>query len=587
MATHVRRGYHWNWKDKPPPLSLPKLSEQRPEVQLEVQKLLDLGAIYEVPVQKCFLSRIFTVPKEPTGTRLILNVSSLNEFILVPPLTMSNHITLSRRLPTPAWLASLDLKDAYLHVPIRQNLHKFLALSCWGKLFFFRALPFGLAPAPWIFSVLMEAVLVYLRQEGIDILGYLDDLVLWNTCKIELSRQIQRTIHLLGRLGLTVNLIKSSPSPTSSLTWLGVIWDAALGTWYPNPKVLNSIKASARHLLETGKGSRRNWEELCGRLAFTGQMNRRAKHLAFPVTRLNLLEPKTDRDIKVNYPAALLEALVPWTRLESWMTPEVFAQPTKLAHCWTDASSVGWGVVDDQATCWKGRWSDKERSQHINVLELRTILLAVRLINPRNLNLVVWSDNQTAINVIRKLGSRSPDLQKLAGLLIREMELRKIAITPRHIEGKRNVAADALSREEVIPGEWELPKETFLSLVAQHGTTLQVDLFASPLNHKLPAYFCPFPFPQALGMDALVQDWNQFAQVLIFPPPNLVGEMAKRLIAYKGGGVLILQDSSALLRLIPARFFSKELKMGSPVQQVGQATIRASEGYAHFRAWSF
>ena len=81
----------------------------------------------------------------------------------------------------------------------------------------------------------------------------------------------------------------------------------------------------------------------------------------------------------------------------------------------------------------------------------------------------------------------------------------------------------------------ELSRETFQSLAAQHGTPLQADLFASPLNHKLPVYFCPFPFPQALGTDALVQDWNQFTQVLIFPPPNLVGEMAKKLIAYKGG----------------------------------------------------
>ena len=191
MATHVRRGYHWAWKEKPPLLALPKLSTQKPDVQLQVQNLLDLGAVYEVPVQKCFLSRIFTVPKEPTGTRLILDVSSLNEYISVPPLTMSNHITLSKRLTAPAWMASLDLKDAYLHVPIRQNLHKFLALSCWGRLFFFRALPFGLAPAPWIFSMLMEAVLTSLRSEGIDILGYLDDLVLWHLCKLELGKQVQ------------------------------------------------------------------------------------------------------------------------------------------------------------------------------------------------------------------------------------------------------------------------------------------------------------------------------------------------------------------------------------------------------------
>ena len=40
-----------------------------------------------------------------------------------------------------------------------------------------------------------------------------------------------------------------------------------------------------------------------------------------------------------------------------------------------------------------------------------------------------------------------------ADLLLKEMEQRRISITPRHIAGKRRGAADALSREEVIPGE--------------------------------------------------------------------------------------------------------------------------------------
>ena len=81
---------------------------------------------------------------------------ALNEYIVIPSFKMSNHASLRQALSPPVWLTSLDLKDAYLHVPIRQNLHKFLALSCWGKLFFFRALPFGLATAPWLFTMLMD-----------------------------------------------------------------------------------------------------------------------------------------------------------------------------------------------------------------------------------------------------------------------------------------------------------------------------------------------------------------------------------------------------------------------------------------------
>ena len=142
---------------------------------------------------------------------------ALNEYIVIPSFKMSNHASLRQALSPPVWLMSLDLKDAYLHVPIRQNLHKFLALSCWGKLFFFRALPFGLATAPWLFTMLMDAALNSLRKEGLNILGYIDDLVLWNSCSSELRLQTSRAMSVLGNLGLTVNLEKSRPSPVSPL----------------------------------------------------------------------------------------------------------------------------------------------------------------------------------------------------------------------------------------------------------------------------------------------------------------------------------------------------------------------------------
>ena len=504
------------------------------EVQVQVQSLLDLGAIYEVPLQPCFLSRIFVVPKEPSGSRLILNVSDLNKFIQVPSFKMSNHVTLSHSLQVPAWMASLDLKDAYLHVPIRQNLHKFLALTCWGKLFFFRALPFGLAPAPWLFSALIEAVLVHLRDRGLNILGYIDDLVLWNQSKDELQVQVLEPVKLLKKLGLTINEKKSHPSPTSSLVWVGVVWDSRRGTWFPQRKILEEIQEIATHLLQARRGSRRQWEKLCGLIAFVSQINRRARHYSHPVTRLGLFNPDRNRDEVVEFHPLLVEGLLPWTGVDAWMFPDCFVPPSRTAQIWSDASLMGWGVLTDQGQSLRGRWSEEQSKWHINVLELLTILLALKKIQPRDTLLVVWSDNQTAIRVIQKQGSHSPDLQRLAGQILEICEERRVRLLPRHIKGSLNVAADALSREEVIPGEWELSEESFRSLVSQHGPSLQADLFASPLNHKLPVFCCPFNYPGAL-QDALAQDWNQFSQVLIFPPPNLAKEVAKKLLYFRGG----------------------------------------------------
>ena len=62
----------------------------------------------------------------------------------------------------------------------------------------------------------MNAALNSLRVEGVNILGYLDDLILWNSSSSELQVQSVRTMLVLERLGLTVNPVKSCSSPVSS-----------------------------------------------------------------------------------------------------------------------------------------------------------------------------------------------------------------------------------------------------------------------------------------------------------------------------------------------------------------------------------
>ena len=47
---------------------------------------------------------------------------------------------------------SLDLQDAYFHVPMRPTFRKFLQLSLAGRVYQFKTLPFGLSTAPWLFT---------------------------------------------------------------------------------------------------------------------------------------------------------------------------------------------------------------------------------------------------------------------------------------------------------------------------------------------------------------------------------------------------------------------------------------------------
>ena len=263
-----------------------------------------------------------------------------------------------------------------MHVLIRPNFHKFLALTCWKKLFFFRSLPFRLAPAPWLFSALMEQALNQLRKQGIQVLGYIDDLIFWHQDKDTLSAQVAKAMVFLDQLGLTINVEKSNHSPTSSLTWLGVVWHADRGTWFPQQRLLQDIQSAALALTIAPKSSRRSWESLQGSIAFVAQINARVEHWAHNLARLSCFDHKTHRDVLVALPQKLKYQLPRWVRIEKWIEPEAFGQLPLGPQCWTDASTLGWGILGESGEQFQGIWSEADarlavRAFHGGNLECR------------------------------------------------------------------------------------------------------------------------------------------------------------------------------------------------------------------------
>jgi hypothetical protein len=67
------------------------------------------------------------------------------------------------------WACTLDLADAYLHVPFAEKDRKYLRFFVGETAYQFRVLPFGLSPAPRVFTKLGET----LHKMGIHISMYL------------------------------------------------------------------------------------------------------------------------------------------------------------------------------------------------------------------------------------------------------------------------------------------------------------------------------------------------------------------------------------------------------------------------------
>ena len=109
-----------------------------------------------VPVQNKnslgFYSRLFLVPKPENKWRPVIDLSVVNTFLHVPTFKMETAEVIRASLQAGEWVASIDLTDAYFHVPFHPKFQKYLRFHVQGQAYQFRALPFGIATAPLEFT---------------------------------------------------------------------------------------------------------------------------------------------------------------------------------------------------------------------------------------------------------------------------------------------------------------------------------------------------------------------------------------------------------------------------------------------------
>jgi hypothetical protein len=102
-----------------------------------------------------FYRDIFVVPKKQKGSwRLIIDLSRLNRFLRVPHFKMKTTRFVATAILPGDWAISLALRGAYLHVPVHPDYQRYLRFYFEGRVYQFKAMPFGLASAPLIFQTI-------------------------------------------------------------------------------------------------------------------------------------------------------------------------------------------------------------------------------------------------------------------------------------------------------------------------------------------------------------------------------------------------------------------------------------------------
>ena len=138
-------------------------------LESEVQSMLDKHAIEPVSSdhpKSGFYSRLFLVRKKSGGWRPVIDLSRLNRHVITPHFKMETLDSVRLSLRKHDWAISLDLTDAYFHIPIHPKSRRYLRFHFMGKTYQFRALAFGLAPAPYVFSRIVKAVVKHFSTHG-------------------------------------------------------------------------------------------------------------------------------------------------------------------------------------------------------------------------------------------------------------------------------------------------------------------------------------------------------------------------------------------------------------------------------------
>ena len=272
------------------------------------------------------------------------------------------------------WTVSIDLSDAFWHIPIQM---------CKSAI---QSLPFGPATSPWLFTHIMIEVKFMALQKVIIVHLYLDDWLIRSQSKEVLLNQIKWLLAICKTLGLRVHLDKSELTPTTDLIFLGYRYRTQVNRVFPTQKRIEQIQTET-NIISQLPGSPSKTMAISYRPTYG---NREASPTGKnPHERMREYQYCLKRQWKetnriVGAPCTL--------RIRTFRFSLTHQRRVGEPH------TLNWEVP--------GVWSPKERTLHINNLELRAVFLALnhweRVVIGKTI--LVARDNSNVVAFINKQG---------------------------------------------------------------------------------------------------------------------------------------------------------------------------------------
>lgn len=585
-----------------PSRSIPVHPSQRTWLHAELDRAIAAGA-YEEPTCFDFVAPAFIV-EQKNKRRLVIDFTNINRCCINMSCRYEGLKDLRFLLQPEDWMFSLDLTDAYWHIPVALSHRKYLTFNIDGRFLQCAAIPFGWSGSPLTFTKIMRAFVRYLRSRGIRCLPYVDDLAFFVSGSYSHALRARQIVEeALLASGLTRKPTKGHWEPTQRLPdHLGMTIDSKLGILSAPPRRCIAASSLASDLLcRAARDCRRVPSKLLQKFAGTGvSMSLALRSARFRLRSLfDCLQPY--RAVSILSRQALTD-LQWWSELH-YKHPEngmhIWPPPTSRT-LWADASGeTGWGAKLQ----WAGKtlethgyWKPgKELDQHITWKELRTLRLALVALLPevRDQHILLWEDNMAVVHIVCNGCSRSRELMDELRLLWSFLARNNITLVPRYIKSSDN-PADFWSRWQ-DRSAWSLRLPVFEKIQRSVGFPFTLDPFACRATALVPRYCSLRPDPGALARDGFSLDWTN--EVLWLNPPwELIPQVLYKLRTEGGTGVLVapwwpsqswwptLRACTAATFLLPHPRWSVRPAHDGVVEPLLHPHLRITAFLVHFQA---
>jgi hypothetical protein len=420
-------------------------------------------------------------------------------------------------------------------------MYEYMSFEWGGKVYYFRMMPFGLAPACWVFTKIIRVLVDYWRAKGLACMSYIDDGIGGAQGREKALGYRNLVIETLVDAGWYIDWVKSNWELSLEAEFIGYIigTKGPLGYLEPSKARVNKMEKSIDRILKARTLSARLIAQLAGyivslRPIFDPMALLFTKHMYIWISRV---VEERGWDFRVEFSGEVREEvkvwktwLITWIRKPLWSEgePPVWVQ----AQDASDKGVGGWlgklgglGIELDkkgrshlvgfseevlEAVGRLDRWDQEQSSTYRELYALFFLIDSFKeiikgssvLIQADNRALFfICSTGRTRVLVIHAL------LVKLFWLCINYRIAWDIVWLPRELNQK----ADDLSKF-VDQDDWSLSEGAWRKIVRifrGFGCEFTCDRFAAESNRLLNCFCALHYCPGVWFVDCYSGSWNQ------------------------------------------------------------------------------